>query len=96
MEPYVCPGMSKGLCFMSTFMTISVLCYMNNLRKMIFCLPLDLLLNNETCVAAFFFFFVTERVFTPDYFYVRIVQRSDGFRRGKSLLHQHSVCKQSD
>lgn len=82
---------------MPTFMTISVFCYINNL---IFYLPLDLLLNKEAYVAlAFFFsffFLATEGVFTPDYFYVRIVQRSDGFRRGKSLLHQHSVCKHSD
>lgn len=48
---------------MPTFMTISVFCYMNNLRKVIFFyLPSDLLLNKEAYVA-FFFFFLSQREF---------------------------------
>lgn len=50
-EPSICPGMSKGLCCTPTFMTISVFCHMNNLRKVIFYLPSDLLLNKEAYVA---------------------------------------------
>lgn len=54
MEPCICPGMSKGLCFMPTFMTISVFCCMNNSRKEIFYLLSDLLLSLKKPMQLFF------------------------------------------
>lgn len=67
MELCICPGMAKGLCFAPTFMTVSVFYCMNNFRKMIFYLPLNLLLNLKKPMQLFFFFF-----FSRGSFYFRL------------------------
>lgn len=91
MEQCICPGMAKGLCFMPTFTIVSVFYCMNNLRKMILYLPSNLLLSLKKPMQLLGFF--PEGASTPDYFCDGIVWRSDGFRRGKSWLHQ--CCMQT-